>query len=405
MWPRRYSPSRDLFGPGEQLDQRGLACAVDADQGDAVSALDHEVDVAEDFFVGAAIFPGIALGHAFELGHDAAAGLGLRERKVDRLFFRRNLDALDLLQFLDAALHLLGLGRLVAEAVDEDFELLDAVALVAVGGRQLLVALRLLGEELVVVAGVEPEALVPDFGDLVDRDVEKVAVVRDQHEGVRIVLQIFFQPVAGFEIEMVRRLVEQQQVGLLQKKLGEGEAHLPSAGEFVGQARPVFFREAQAHQDASDFGFDRVAVAGAEFVFDAVVAVGDGVVFRAGVVEFRHAVRERFEFRFHGAQVVEDRHALGEDAAAGEREAVLRKISGGRAFGDDEAAVVEGVHAGEDLHERGLAGAVAADQADAVAGRDEPVRVFEEEFVAETFSGAGELNHISFKIVAGVIVS
>ena len=109
---------------------------------------------------------------------------------------------------------------------------------------------------------------------------------------------------------------------------------------------------------------------------------------------------QRFEFGFHGAQVVEHRHALGENAAAGEREAVLGKISGGGAFGDGERAVVEGVHAGEDLHERGFAGAVAADQADAVAGRDEPVRVFEKEFVAETFSGAGKLNH-----GAGVIVS
>ena len=40
-----------------------------------------------------------------------------------------------------------------------------------------------------------------------------------------------------------------------------------------------------------------------------------------------------------------------------------------------------------------------------VAGRDEPVRVFEEEFVAESFSGAGKLNHISFKIVTGIIVA
>ncbi len=38
-----------------------------------------------------------------------------------------------------------------------------------------------------------------------------------------------------------------------------------------------------------------------------------------------------------------------------------------------------GFHAGEDFHERGLAGAVAADQADAVAGSDEPVCIFEEE--------------------------
>ena len=86
------------------------------------------------------------------------------------------------------------------------------------------------------------------------------------------------------------------------------------------------------------------------------------------MVEFGHAVRQRFEFLFHGAQIVEHRHALGEDGAAGEREAILRQISGGRAFGDDEGAVVERVHAGENLHQRGLAGAVGADQADAVAG-------------------------------------
>ena len=92
----------------------------------------------------------------------------------------------------------------------------------------------------------------------------------------------------------------------MQKKLGEGESHLPSTGEFVGQARPVFFGEAQAHQNSSDFGFDGIAVAGAEFVFDAMIAVGDGGVFRAGVVELGHAVRQRFQFGFHCAQVVED---------------------------------------------------------------------------------------------------
>ena len=52
--------------------------------------------------------------------------------------------------------------------------------------------------------------------------------------------------------------------------------------------------------------------------------------------------------------------------AAGKREAVLRKVSGGSAFGDDERAVVERIHAGEDLHQRGFAGAIAADQADVV---------------------------------------
>ena len=116
---------------------------------------------------------------------------------------------------------------------------------------------------------------------------------------------------------MVGGLVEQQQVRLLQKQLGQREAHLPAAGEFVGQARPVFLGEPQTHQHSADFRFDGIAVAGAELVLDPVVAVSDGGIFRAGMVEFRHAVGQRFEFRLHGAQVVEHRHALGKHAAAG----------------------------------------------------------------------------------------
>src|SRR5580704_2160490 len=92
-------------------------------------------------------------------------------------------------------------------------------------------------------------------------------------------------------------------------------------------------------------------------------------------------------------QSSEHRHALGKNGTSRKREAVLRQISSSGAFGDDQRAVVERVQAGENLHQRGLAGAVRADQANAVVGRDEPVGVFKKEFVAETFSGAGKLNH------------
>ena len=134
---------------------------------------------------------------------------------MDGLFIRRNFDPLNLLQFLDAALHLLGFCGLIAEAVDENFQLLDAIALVAVSGLHLFVALGFLRQEFVVISSVEPDALVPDFGDFVDRHIEKITVVGDQHKGVWIIVQIFFQPVAGFEVKMVGGLVKQQQVRLL----------------------------------------------------------------------------------------------------------------------------------------------------------------------------------------------
>ena len=198
----------------------------------------------------------VALGDVGELGDDAAAGLGLREGEVDGLLFRRNLDALDLFELLDAALHLLGFGGRVAEAVDEDFQLLDAVALVFVGRLHLLVALRLLRAGTCRSCRYRTAALVPDFDDLLDCDVEEVAVVRDQHVRVADNREIFFQPVAGFEVEMVGGLVEQQQVRLLQQKLGQRDAHLPAAGKFLGLASPVVFAEAQPGQDLADLHFE-----------------------------------------------------------------------------------------------------------------------------------------------------
>ena len=86
-------------------------------------------------------------------------------------------------------------------------------------------------------------------------------------------------------------------------------------------------RKAEAGEHRAHLRFDGVAVARAEFAFDPVEALGDLRVLRAGGVELGHAVRQRFLLLFHVAQVGEHGHALGEDGAAGEREAVLRQVA------------------------------------------------------------------------------
>ena len=295
-------------------------------------------------------------------------GFGCWKGKVDHLFFFRQLDALDLFQFLDAALHLLGFGRLVAEAVDEYFQLLDALPLIAIRRFELLHALRLRRQILFVIAGVKMNALVPDLDNLVDGDVEKIAVVRDQHKRVGIMRQIFFQPVARFEIEMVGGLVEQQQVRLLQQQLGQCDAHLPAAGEFFGPAMPVFLAETEAHEHAPDLRLDGVSVASAKFVLEALIALRDLRVFRRGVIELGHASGQVFHLLFHLSQLGKNRHALGEHGASGEREPVLRQVAGADALGRAERTVVERLDPRENLHQRGFAGAVRAHQADAVRG-------------------------------------
>src|SRR5207248_9434395 len=245
------------------------------------------------------------------------------------------------LQFFDPALNLFGLSRLVAKAIDEYFQLLDALPLVAIRGLGLLAPLCLLLFVFIVIAGVEVNALVPDFDNLVDGDVEEVAVVRDQHKREWIFAEILLQPIAGFEIKMIRRLIEQQQVWLLQKQLGQRDAHLPTAGEFVSLPLPIFFTKPQTRENAPDLRLNGITVAGAEFVLHALIAIGNLCVLRRRMVKLRHAGRKLLHFFFHSTQLGKNRHALGEHGATGKRKTILREISSTNAFGDADRAVVD----------------------------------------------------------------
>ncbi len=141
--------------------------------------------------------------------------------------------------------------------------------------------------------------------------------MRDDHVRVGIAGQVLLKPVAGFEIEVVGGLVEQQQVRPLEQELGKREAHLPAAGKFFSLTLPVVAVKAESAKNRADLGFERVAVAGHEFVFQLLVAVGDVGVFLALVVEFGHAAGERLHFFFDGVEFVKHRHAFGKDGAAG----------------------------------------------------------------------------------------
>ena len=88
-------------------------------------------------------------------------------------------------------------------------------------GRLLLCLGRQVGEplgpgvlEAVVAASIDRELATLEMDDLVDHLVEQVAVVADQQDGARIGLEEALEPQGGLEVEMVGRLVQQQQVGL-----------------------------------------------------------------------------------------------------------------------------------------------------------------------------------------------
>ena len=63
--------------------------------------------------------------------------------------------------------------------------------------------------------------------------VEEVAVVGDDQDGARIIVQMVFQPGHRFGVEMVGRLVEQQQLGLFEQQPAQRDAAALAAGELA----------------------------------------------------------------------------------------------------------------------------------------------------------------------------
>ncbi len=61
----------------------------------------------------------------------------------------------------------------------------------------------------------------------------------DDDDGVRVAGEVVFQPERAFEIEIVGRLVEQQQIGCGEKRGGKRHPHPPSAGKFRDRARLI----------------------------------------------------------------------------------------------------------------------------------------------------------------------
>ena len=84
--------------------------------------------------------------------------------------------------------------------------------------------------------------------------------MRDQQQRSRIALQPVLEPEHGVEVEVVGRLVEQQQVGAAHQRLREIEAHAPAAGEARHRLALPRGAEAQAGQQRRGAGARAVAV-------------------------------------------------------------------------------------------------------------------------------------------------
>src|SRR5262245_10578423 len=159
-------------------------------------------------------------------------------------------DVLQPLHSLEKIAARFGLLRLLAREVAAD-ELLgasDHLLLLAESAPSLLAALLLLDEVVAVIAPVSFDPPVFEVEDAVDRVIEEEAVVRDDQIGRFVTGQKVFQPLDGLDVQMVRRLVEQQYVGFEEQQPRQPQSILLSTRQIFGAFAEFVLREPQAEQ-------------------------------------------------------------------------------------------------------------------------------------------------------------
>ena len=214
-----------LLLAGDHAEQRGLAGAVRADHADNAAGRQLEGEVVDQQVVAVAFLQVVEVDDVVaeplgdrndDLRHGVLLGVGDLEQLLVALVARLRLG----LPRLGRGLHPLALA-------------LERAAARLVLAAFLQHALLFLRQPGGVVALVGNAAAVVELEDPAGDVVEEVAIVGDDQDRAGIVAQMAFEPVHAFGVEMVGRLVEQQQFGLVEQQLAQRDAAALAAGKLV----------------------------------------------------------------------------------------------------------------------------------------------------------------------------
>ena len=258
--------------------------------------------------------------------------------------------------------------------------------LVELGVRHCLVVqdlffLGLIGAE-VARAGEQPAAV--EFDDARRHAVEETPVVGDEDDARRRADQELFQPLDGADVEVVGRLIEQEQVGRHRQRLREREALLLPAGECADACVRI---ERKALDDALGLRFEGPRLARLQLALQRVQAVEQRRLVGAGLGHgVRHGVvlgQERGNFAHPGDHGLEHRKLRIEGR-------LLRHVAHADARLAPDAAVVERALPRQSPQQRGFTATVAPDQGHTLAGVELEFGMVEQRNVAEGQRGVGE---------------
>jgi hypothetical protein len=250
--------------------------------------------------------------------------------------------------------------------------------------------LRTLMFEARVIAGVELRAPVVQMQNMRRHAVEELAVVRDHQQHAGILQQPLLEPEHRIEIEMVGRLVEQQQIRRHHQRAREIQAHAPAAGEIRNRLAMRLRLETEPVQQPAGACFRVVAVD----VGHLLVRDGNRVPILG-----RHRGGFGFDDRVNPGVAGDDEI----DRGIRQRRRFLRDACDAQARRQIEIALV-GLDLALDRREQArLAAAVAADHTDARAVVQREVDIGQQQAFAAPQGEIPEGNHGSTGLAGRVL--
>ena len=217
-------PAARLELTQQEFDEGGFAAAVGADQGNLVASQHLQIQPLEQGAIAKVEAQPFGLEHQLAGAVDVVhlqLGLALQLTTLAALHAHRLKGAhppfVAGAAGLDALTHPhLFLGKLAVKL--GVFQLLDP--------QPLLLPLQV----LIVIAGPGGDGAPIEIDDPGRQLVNELPIVGDEDDGAAKILEELFQPVDGVDVQVVGRLVQQQQIGVAGERTGQGHLAQPATG-------------------------------------------------------------------------------------------------------------------------------------------------------------------------------